>query len=228
MIERVFTRPILFNAEMVRAILAGRKTQSRRPISPQPAIPAARFVPYNLAKGLWLPETNSGKSGLSADWRTIKCPHGVRGDRLWVRETWGFSAELPASTRSEMDWLTFRDLRGYRADDPAGNWCWRPSIHMPRWASRITLEITDVRVQRLQEISDDDAVAEGVEETGRELRIAGRLRMEWRSYGRGTTCTSAQASFSTLWDSIYAPRGLSWLANPWVWVLTFQRIEGKR
>lgn len=157
-------RPIIFNGEMVRAILDGRKTQTRRVV--KPAIVNAMDAPrgtQDIAAGYPFIERPSGDMVSVVD----LCPYGQPGDRLWVRETWGYSAKLPMSAHSTKDdwtWIAYPELRAYKADAPKGNWCWKPSIHMPRWASRITLKVTGVRVERVQEISNGDAMAEGVYE----------------------------------------------------------------
>lgn len=172
-------RPIIFSGDMVRAILDGRKTQTRRVMKPQPS-PADVFV---------------GDHGLGMG-PQFRCSYGQSGDRLWVRETW--ACECCGRT------LEYRAVHGrceglsYRADGGTGGSSgWRSPIHMPRWASRLTLDITEVRVQRVQEISEEDAVAEGVD--------------IW-------------ADFRPLWDSINAKRGFGWDVNPWVWALTFKPV----
>lgn len=182
-------RPILFSGPMVNAILENRKTQTRRVVKPQPE--------RDPACGVWFPATTAKRKrhyaneehfrrGLPIDWS----PYGVVGDRLWVREAW-------------------QDGNGgiyYRADGihPGP---WKPAIHMPRWASRITLEITGVRVERLQDISNDDARAEGVP--------------EWDGDEPG----DYRGSFRDVWDSINGKRH-PWSSNPWVWVREFKRIGG--
>ncbi|HID4273121.1 hypothetical protein [Klebsiella pneumoniae] len=200
-------RGVIFNGEMVRAILHGRKTQTRRIMKPQPE-PCPRgghWWPSNVFKTMLHVEDEmqngkGGWGGLVGD----ACPFGDVGDRIWVRETW---AEAGASAP---------DLKLYRANypehvpsiyenvPPAEEIRWTPSIHMPRWASRILLEITNVRVERLRSMSHDDARAEGV--------IAASGPME------------AGLAFRELWDSIYGEE--SWKANPWVWVIEFKRVEG--
>ncbi|HCI6368945.1 hypothetical protein [Klebsiella pneumoniae] len=200
-------RGVIFNGEMVRAILHGRKTQTRRIMKPQPE-PCPRgghWWPSNVFKTMLHVEDEmqngkGGWGGLVGD----ACPFGDVGDRIWVRETW---AEAGASAP---------DLKLYRANypehvpsiyenvPPAEEIRWTPSIHMPRWASRILLEITNVRVERLRSMSQDDARAEGV--------IAASGPME------------AGLAFRELWDSIYGEE--SWKANPWVWVIEFKRVEG--
>jgi len=177
-------RPILFSGPMVRAILDGSKTQTRRTFKGT----TEHKGPYNPA----YMEAHQQANG----WGSI-CPHGTPGDRLWVRETWAH----------EKDGTGCSDDTGvlYRAtdlgwDDEGTGLRWRPSIFMPRAASRILLEITDVRVQRLQEISEEDARAEGCEPF---------------AYPRDR--------FQGLWDTIHGPG--SWHANPWVWAITFRRLE---
>lgn len=193
-------RGMIFNAEMVRAVLDGRKTQTRRIVKPQPELTERSGFSW---KGM-LYGAGSDDRETNRNFAHVKCPHGKPGDRIWVRETW---AEAGASAP---------DLKLYRANypdhvpssyenvPPADEILWTPSIHMPRWASRILLEITDVRVERLRSMSQADARAEGV--------IAASGPME------------AGLAFRELWDSIYGEE--SWLANPWVWVIEFKRIEG--
>ncbi len=200
-------RPILFNGEMVRAILDGRKTQTRRPVKPQPVFVNSLGIPF-FAMG-----------GGPVDYRNA--PLGTIGDRLWVRETWGLM-----SYHDTTYWCGYSikdvseaELREQFLVEHAANWnlpnesaYWRPSIHMPRWASRITLEITGVRVERVQEISDDDAESEGVD-----------LRRMCGCVEGCATCDDRSPSevFRDLWQSIYA----NWDANPWVWVYQIRRIK---
>lgn len=194
-------RPVIFNGEMVRAILDGRKTQTRRVMKPQPepCYRGGHWWPSNTFKTMLHIEEQmqngaGGWGGLAGD----ACPFGQVGDRLWVRETW---AEAGASAP---DLTLYRS--NYPAHVPAGyenvpeaeDIRWRPSIHMPRWASRITLEITGVRVERLQDISEADAIAEGGTK---------HFNIDW---------------FGPLWASIYGVD--SWNANPWVWVIEFRRV----
>ncbi len=190
---------MIFNAEMVRALLDGRKTQTRRIIKDCTVgrDPISKFIKIGKKFIGCYPEDVP---------ELIRecCPYGVPGDRIWVRETW---AEAGASAP---------DLKLYRANypehvpsiyenvPPAEEIRWTPSIHMPRTASRILLEITDVRVERLRSMSQDDARAEGV------IAASGPLE--------------AGLAFRELWDSIYGEE--SWKANPWVWVIEFKRVEG--
>lgn len=198
-------RPILFSGPMVRAIMEWRKTQTRRVLRPQPGqIRTSVFTPSGL-------EDTHG-------WE-VKVPYFV-GDRLWVREAW--------RTEIKYDKVAPRDvpegsLIDYIASGPtfedelAGKS--RPSMFMPRWASRLTLTVTDVRVQRLQEISEEDAIAEGVErckETG------GYWGVDGDGVGGATPrYTTAALAFHRLWDRLNHKRGYGWNANPWVVTLTF-------
>lgn len=204
-------RPILFSGPMVRAILNGQKTQTRRICKPQP-VADPKFL-----GGFYLP-AKQADIAIGAPHVHEACRYGQPGDRLWVRETFvqGYDEDpetgmlqqydedgsrLPMKTwyraTGEIDWA---DDDGYEVPVP-----WRPSIHMPRALCRIVLEITGVRVERLQDISDADALAEGVDRTNTSIP--------------GYACER----FQTLWQSINGPE--SWAANPWVWVIEFKRIQ---
>lgn len=194
-------RPILFSAAMVRALLAGTKTQTRRIVKPQPHGVAL------VASGNHLFDYRDDLGDYSRvvpmDKAVTLCPHGLPGDLLWVREA--FNAD-----RAEM---VYRADGGMPADWFDAGSKWRPSIHMPRRASRITLEITMVRVQRLQDISEEDARAEGA--PGYEEGIDAPPpddEHEW----------AYLASFIRLWKSINGAE--SWNANPWVWAISFKRL----
>lgn len=200
-------RPILFSAPMIRALLDSCKTQTRRIMKPQPSERAVSCQP--LAGNTW--STFAEDRKLS---EVQRCPYGKPGDLLWVRETWqvrGFAFGKPISETRIAAPSAFH----YRATDD-GAWkpywgVWRPSIFMPRWASRITLEITDIRVERLQEIKETDAIAEGLVQSAqfpdRYMTPAGDYAVPVVAYQR-------------LWESING--ATSWNANPWVWVLTFR------
>lgn len=215
---------MIFNAEMVRAILDGRKTQTRRPIKWK----QTRFTEIGEREdGSKWPWSEDAEHACDF-WHP--CPFGAVGDRIWVRETWGVVSHAFSDDGLMIDWVPDRPTtaihempfgNGYYSDyaiyaaDGDFTWgdddgyedgrsCWKPSIHMPRAASRILLEITDVRVERLRSMSQDDARAEGV--------IAASGPME------------AGLAFRELWDSIYGEE--SWKANPWVWVIEFKRVEG--
>lgn len=224
-------RPILFSAPMVRAILDGRKTQTRRI--------AKLNASGRVARG--------GRNWHCEDPAAIiACPYGSASDCLWVRETWAHYQTIdPRKTPDGRSFSEVSDgLAGYRADGhesiegfrrhvrlmggsdavEINGDRWRPSIHMPRWASRITLEITAVRVERLQAISEADAKAEGVEPW-----VVGDGF--WRDYGLtadqeevgAPPLPSARDSFRSLWESINGAG--SWAANPWVWVVEFRSIK---
>ena len=202
------TRPILFRAPMVRAILAGQKTQTRRIVN-HPLAQAAVRIHSCKGQSEFDCILSDGGGGI------IKCPYGAPGDRLWVRETWAH----------ERDGTSCPDDTGilYRAtdsgwDDEDTGLRWRPSIFMPRWASRITLEITRVLVERLQEISDADARAEGIADGG--CLNCG----ESEPCGCADPAPDARDAFAWLWQSIHGSN--SWHANPFVWVIEFRREVG--
>ena len=197
-------RPILFSAPMVRALLAGTKTQTRRVVKPRkdPDF-GCQMAPGEIA----------GDENLER-----LSPYGKPGDRLWVRETWMPDPPIDDSWASTQ-WAGCRDGKiadvperfrhprfcNYAADWLHGPVSWTPSIHMPRWASRILLEITSVRVERLQDITRGDAMAEGC------------------PFPNMANATSPRDWYAALWEEING--GGSWDANPWVWVLEFKKIK---
>ncbi|EKQ6321932.1 TPA: hypothetical protein ACJYA9_000773 [Pseudomonas aeruginosa] len=198
--EKPRERPILFNDQMVRAILEGRKTVTRRVVKPQPDFLGSMVDPNTPFKTL--------DAGLHA---RITCPYGEPGDRLWVRETWGLQVRSYGGGAGE--------FIVYRATNPDAIYCkssegreypvkWKPSIHMRRHSSRILLEITAVRVERLQDISNDQAIAEGID------------THPMGFYGNG--CITAGGAFLELWESINGDG--RWADNPWVWVIEFKRV----
>ncbi|SAU56484.1 morphogenetic protein [Klebsiella pneumoniae] len=197
---------MIFNAEMVRALLSGRKTQTRRIIKPQPEATLSGSL-----SGKWLSRPLNGLLLPKIEDIAIHCPFGSVGDRIWVREAFRVHSRATdvatlvykASERNSWTEQT-RRVPVAVCNKPATPEKWTPSLHMPRWASRILLEITGVRVERLRSMSQDDARAEGV--------IAASGPME------------AGLAFRELWDSIYGEE--SWKANPWVWVIEFKRVEG--
>ena len=195
---------------MVRAILDGSKTMTRRAVKGEAL--------------KWLTESGFSPSFV-ADPGNSLCPYGSIGDQLWVRETW--KCEFPIDPRHRTGIQYAADGRMIVPDVAqdvvlrhAHKFSkWKPSIHMPRWASRITLEITDIKVARVQDISQDDATAEGVEqfwETGKEQGGMFHVGGKW--------CDYPDDAFRLLWDSINAKRGYSWESNCWVWVVSFKRI----
>ncbi|MBP3063673.1 hypothetical protein SAMN05216576_10628 [Ectopseudomonas chengduensis] len=205
-------RPILFSAPMVRAILEGRKTVTRRVV--KPAFPASVFEvqPFAGDHSTWMP-VRPGASNEPWEEQIRVCPYGKPGDRLWVRETFARVGT------TDPGYLTYRatyprclpaGLENVPADIRDAGERWRPSIHMPRAACRILLEVIDVRVERLQDISEEQARAEGV------ASCADDLDPDGNGY-------SPYELFSALWVSINGDD--SWHANPWVWVVEFKRVE---
>lgn len=208
-------RPILFSAPMVRAILAGTKVQTRRALHPDLFISSSGAVVRMKASAV------AGVTGITE----AHCPYWREpGDRLWVRENgWERPERTPKMMREGADtWEPYYyDADGLHYGEVEEFKCWgfkrRPSIHMPRWASRITLEITGVRVERLQEISEADALAEGITKP-----VGSQF---WHADLRGSSLPgeTPQWAYRNLWESINGPG--SWGANPWVWVLEFRRVE---
>lgn len=243
-------RPILFSAPMVRAILDGRKTQTRRVVSPQSdpslnryrrEIDRFRCVGTDVKSGKLLFEAGNfagpinafrdGRDSVKAD---ISCSFGQPGDRLWVREThaildcrpdvvlhdqpypptaeWPAGVYYSASDREnptepfEVQYIVPPDQ--WRPTYDTDHQILRPSIHMPRWASRITLEVTRMRVERLQGMSGEDVDAEGIRE--------------------GAYPPARRINYANLWDSLNAKRGYGWDVNPWVWVVEFKRLESAK
>lgn len=199
-------RPILFSAPMVRALLDGSKTQTRRAIK----APTARGS-FVLSFNHGVPEFNFGPDDRSPndDLRWHNCPYGQPGDLLWVRESHYIIGEH-AGPWPGSRWTHYAADLSNNLGDIDRQWTrgWKPSIHMPRASSRLTLRITDVRVQRLKDICGDDCIAEGV------------WRAEDKALGRAH---EAEAAYMRLWDEINGPGSSS--ANPWVWAITFEVIK---
>lgn len=198
-------RPIIFNAEIVNAILDGHKTQHRQVMKVQPLVDGCQLAwDVHSRKAHWV-KVNNRMALLHNDKRYFLCPFGKVGDRLWVRETW--------QTHCDNDHLKATELQQDCAIQyPASYDGWvskkRTSTQMPRWASRITLEITKVRFERLNDISDADALAEGVDRTN--TSISGY----------------AKERFKRRWEKIYGDG--SWMKNPFVWVIDFKIFEVKK
>lgn len=242
-------RPILFSGPMVRAILEGRKTVTRRVAKFKPrqaglnlsfsGLTAGNYCTGSMKSGFVL-RSRGGPNGCWND-RTwpLHCPYGLPGDRIWVRETfYAFGRwEIRYSQKRQRDEWHFIDMthdtgRGYRFEAPVGqhikiprssvtpSWWRRPSIHMPRHASRILLEITAVRIERLQAISEEQAVAEGVErpENIRDVDVWDGAERELFN-----AMNQPRDRFKRLWADINGTE--SWDANPWVWVVEFKRVE---
>lgn len=215
-------RPIIFSGAMIRQILTGNKTQTRRVVKPQPI----------FERGAWsVPgffcNTESGfKESLLNS--SFTCPYGKPGDRLWVRESFRVETDGDGQHISFVaDGSGFYDPRislkwtheqAVAFGDVVNGPYARPSIHMPRWASRITLEITNVRVERLQDISADDVTAEGVGEAFSKFKTfsVATDRQAWES--------ATVRMFSHLWDKINGKKH-PWASNPWVWVVEFKIVR---
>lgn len=206
-------RPLLFKPEMVRALLAGTKSQTRRLYKaryPEPYEVLEDGVPFQC-----------GEDGV---YHRREEPYGVAGDRLWVREAFAFDVSLdevaPSNVepRSGVEWFADGDGNGRRQSFERGKT--RVSIHMPRWASRITLDVTDVRVERLQDISEEDAEAEGISEFDADANAASVCAL---AKAMGTTSEDPRASYAALWESINGVG--SWALNPFVWRIAFPSID---
>lgn len=213
-------RPIIFIAPMVRALLDGRKTMTRRIVKPQPVLERDLLEPDNPNAFLFAVKTDVGTTQMLGrkNFTERFCPHQP-SDRMWVKETFNTCGGKPF----------------YRASgEMHADWKWKPSIFMPRWASRITLELTSVRVERVQDITETDAKSEGL--------------VSWKSgYPRSTGCPPAGyitlwstaelkgwtpagrespvQAYRSLWDSLNAKRGFRWETNPWVWAISFKVIK---
>lgn len=226
-------RPILFSAPMVRALLDGSKTQTRRIVK----------LPHMNPLGQWEPTTIGGEDGghtkhgaelplQGGIWhtRTGEClmsPYGQPGDRLWVREThfqrkWeGQDVVNGTSVPSQKTTVSYA-ADNYDPDEIAALGRKVPSIHMPRWVCRLELEIVSVRVERLNNCSETDARAEGVKRSQRAVSSALAVPCFWDYLLDRPEYTNARASYSSLWESINGAG--SWDANPWVWAITFRRV----
>jgi len=231
-------KTIIFNSEMVKAILDGKKTQTRRVIKPQPEVVYSPFRGREPKYFIWKDER------IFIEDMPLYCPYGQVGDRLWVRETCKI-----------MDFGDHKGVVAYKTttnpDELTKNVKWTPSIHMPRWASRITLETTEVRVERVQEISEEDAKAEGLRALEHQIWWQGYREIDWGELGKELmhqqtigesppdwmiephrmldrpdidAIFSARSRFIHLWDSINAKRGYGWEVNPWVWVILFKVV----
>ncbi len=229
--------PIIFSTEMVKAILDGKKTMTRRVIKPQPKIVHALY-----------PDATIETEQLFKNTERLKCPYGQIGDSLWVRETWNYlpneAIENPDAPNPKVWYLADFNTRHNFA------YPWKPSIFMPRWASRITLEITNIKVERLQEITEEDAKAEGFEAEKPKIWWQGYREWDLRdgrtdllhqqSFGdkppdwmiephrmqdRPDLLTTAKSWFISYWEHLNFKRGYSWESNPWVWVIEFKKTE---
>lgn len=215
-------RPIIMSDWSVRALLAGTKTQTRRVVKPQPQTDHLMVTPSGELVGI-MPDDGTPVGSRPCQKRGwLKCPFGGVGDTLWVREA--FSAwfhcchwrECTAAGRSRasLSNLFYRATHNFPADDQK----WSPAIHMPRWASRITLEITGVRCEPLHEITEEDIRAEGIEPV---LQDSGGQDQT----GRWVELVDYFHPFIDAWDKLNAKRGYSWASRPYVWAISFKRID---
>ena len=204
---------IIMSGNHPKLVLDGIKTQTRRVMKPQPR---------QIGRQLDINYYDSPKIGVTEEkavpktWLEYGCPYGQVGDGLWVRERWGVAGVYDNWKPSEID----IDAPVYYSHELGKNLFsvgkTRPSTFMPRWASRITLEITEVRVERVQEITEEDAIKEGITERSY-IDINGICR----AYDEGYFV----CSFEALWDSLNAKRGYGWEVDPWVWVISFKRLN---
>lgn len=223
--------PILFSATMIRAILEGRKAQTRRVVKFKNTF--LKGLPgqlqehremkacYPMPRGgfvFWSDEVGKEFSDYAYpnDGGGCLCPYGKIGERLWVRETWGVHPFLNGIKPSDLDEGVARRSLTYRADIPENDsqqshFAWRPSIFMPRWASRIVLDVVNIRVERVQGISHNDACVEGAPS-----------EPKLNNYGTGSIYVDWYAE---LWDEINTKRGFGWNVNPFVWVTEFERAR---
>lgn len=223
-------RPILFSGPMVRAILADRKTQTRR-LAQFPLRSRSDGAKRRIFTEQDVAEVNQLLLGPQrSPLRQVACPYGVPGDRLWAKETFALSLHDPETTDPDVKNPAYWDPPVYRADgdNQGGGWTrrtesgsderidppWRPSIFLPRWASRITLAVTKVRIQRLQDITQSDAAAEGLSGP----LVDPELDKLVNQIGR-----TPRDAFAELWDAINGKRA-PWSSNPWVWAVEFCRV----
>jgi len=194
-VSAVAERPILMSPGLVAKTIAGLKSQTRRVRCCTPMTP-----------GIWTTELG-------------RCPYGRPGDLLWVRERF-FPDETGGPPYYAADYL---GTESGTPCEPGEPWRWKPSIHMPRWASRLTLEVTGVRVERLQDISEADALAEGVELLGDGWWLMDSPYHDVVEHGTPDPSHKYRYHFAALWDSINGKRpGCSWADNPWVWVVAYE------
>lgn len=200
-------KPILFSTEMVQAILEGRKTQTRRVVKPQPIMPEPTSeIMLNDSFGWVVRHKINERPDAYEATSQLKCPYGKVGDVLWVRETWCYNGHYYVFKADHSD-MPFR---------------WKPSIHMPKEACRLFLRITNIRVERLQDMGRQDALSEGIQDRVELEDTRNELSYYQYRFG-GERFPSAVKAFEGLWTSINGEQ--SWNNNPWVWVVEFEKIE---
>lgn len=213
-------RPIIFSGESVRAILGGRKSMTRR-LCKRVYDTVGKDEPFAVCPArefgwiAWYGERRSDISEFTkqAYEHGFQCPHGAVGDRLWLRETWARSDDNVIGIVYRADWEDYEDHIGIDGGR------WRSPIFMPREFSRITLEITGVAVERLQDISEEDAKAEGLQHPEFRVAIA-----DSRGYGDYAIVNSYRGAFANLWERINGKKH-PWASNPWVWVVSFKTVN---
>ena len=233
---------VLFSADEVMGVLGGRKTQFRRVVKPQPDQNAEEGGVMFTSNGFMRVRASRGRNARAAgrlNFHNFSCPYGQPGDSLWVKETFGCGRDFyPHYTYVyRVDFPTPDDLDGIRAE-AGDDWRWQSSVHMPKQASRITLVVLSVRVQRLQAITDEDAVAEGAtrrgdlwsmdwSKCGSWSRYASASPIKGKDYARLVEADvglgSARFAFANYWDKINGKR-LPWSSNPFVWAIGFKRM----
>jgi hypothetical protein len=235
-------RPIEFTGEMIRALLDNRKSQTRRVMRVQPHDDSCKISTLmestgssrEIGKHRWLKMLSNDEVDLDDHaGKYFACPYGYAGDRLWVKEPWFNNKEYTENMHALLKRWPYGDVQlpvkseypdiMYKADYPEGMLCkWKTARYMPRFLSRILLEITDIRVQRLQAISEDDAIAEGAK------KFPSGYVFENTGYDKAKLChTSPATAFNIMWDEmIYKNNDQKcWEANPWVWAISFKRLE---
>ena len=212
-------RPIIFSGEMVRAILDGRKTMTRRVVKCGVSADCESFI--NVGGDHWAQMFRAEDGEMYPKCWSDPCPFGQKGDRLWLKESWQvwteFNSVAPDGLLEAMGGVAYPDVN-YLANGNKWDARVRSPIHMPRWASRITLEITDVRVERLNEISEGDASKEGVERIEHGPHEVGSVPVH-------PFTSSYRDAFVALWNKINGKKH-PWNLNPWVWKISFKKLEG--
>jgi hypothetical protein len=223
------SRPIPFSAPMVRALLNGSKTQTRRVVKPDMNLEQRQSTGFSYTdkKGMrWMCGVGSSDAETMRNFTRQHCPYGQPGDQLWVREAWRarreFDSVKPSDLEGPVDGILGTPII-YEASrhESVQFGKLRRSMFMPRWASRITLEITGVRVERLQDISEADAIAEGIKTNA--AWPGGFFKNYLLNSEQDVRALPPVRSYQSLWESINGPG--SWGANPWVWVVEFKRLE---
>lgn len=205
-------RPILFSTEMIQAILDGRKTQTRRIIKPQPTYSEKTGFAY----GKWCCGIGSNYYESQKNFIDVKCPYGKVGNILWVRETWAIDGNITKCFLYKANYNKEINVK------------WKPSIHMPKVACRIKLRITDIQVQKLQVITEEDAKKEGIKiPVTPEGNYLFELSAKYPNYKYfdNEKKNYFTACYAGLWDSLNLKRGYGWSLNPFVWVISFQIIK---